>query len=95
MMNKADAAVSVRGLHVRRGRTAVFDGLDVEIPRGQVTGLLGPSGCGKTTLIRSIVGVQKISGGTVTVLGRTAGSRDLRSIWAYDTQYAAVYSHLP
>ena len=72
----------------------MFDGLDVEIPRGQVTGLLGPSGCGKTTLIRSIVGVQKIAGGTVTVLGRPAGSRDLRSIVAYDTQSAAVYSDL-
>lgn len=94
MMNKADAAVSVRGLHVRRGKTEVFDGLDVEIPRGQVTGLLGPSGCGKTTLIRSIVGVQKIAGGTVTVLGRPAGSRGLRSVVAYDTQSAAVYSDL-
>lgn len=93
MMNK-DAAVSVRGLQVRRGRTVVFDGVDVDIPRGRITGLLGPSGCGKTTLIRSIVGVQKLQSGTVTVLGRPAGSRELRHRVAYDTQAASVYDDL-
>ncbi|UYO96509.1 ABC transporter ATP-binding protein [Microbacterium sp. M28] len=87
-------AVEVVGLHVRRGRTPVFDGLDVAIPRGQITGLLGPSGCGKTTLMRSIVGVQRIASGTVTVLGEPAGARRLRTRVAYDTQGAAVYADL-
>ena len=67
-------AVEVRGLQVRRGSTEVFTGLDLDIPRGQITGLMGPSGCGKTTLMRSIVGVQKVEGGTVTVLGDPAGT---------------------
>lgn len=93
MMNKVDA-VTIRGLHVRRGKTTVFDGLDVEIERGRITGLLGPSGCGKTTLIRSIVGVQKIQSGTLTVLGRPGGSRSLRQRVAYDTQAASVYGDL-
>lgn len=96
MMNTpADGvAVEVRGLRVKRGRNDVFAGLDLDIPRGQVTGLLGPSGCGKTTLIRSIVGVQKITGGTVTVQGVPAGSRSLRTRVAYDTQSASVYADL-
>ncbi len=94
-MNKSSAtAVEVRGLMVTRGRNPVFTGLDLDIPRGRVTGLLGPSGCGKTTLIRSIVGVQKIQGGTVTVLGSPAGARVLRDRVAYDTQGASVYSDL-
>ncbi len=88
------AAVAVRGLRVRRGRTDVFAGLDLEIPRGSVTGLLGPSGCGKTTLMRAIVGVQKIAGGAVSVLGEPAGSRGLRRRVAYDTQAASVYTDL-
>lgn len=92
-LRKSDA-VTVQGLHVRRGRTTVFEGLDLAIPRGQITGLLGPSGCGKTTLMRSIVGVQKISAGTVTVLGLPAGSRALRHRVAYDTQDASVYADL-
>lgn len=91
---RTGAAVTVRALRVRRGRTTVFDDLDVEIPRGRITGLLGPSGCGKTTLMRSIVGVQTIAGGTVEVLGQPAGSRSLRHRVAYDTQAASVYSDL-
>ena len=59
-----------------------------------MTGLLGSSGCGKTTLMRAIVGVQKLAGGTVTVLGAPAGSPPLRRRVAYDTQAASVYDDL-
>ncbi len=93
MMNNSDA-VSIRGLRVQRGHTAVFAGLDVDIARGAVTGLLGPSGGGKTTLMRAIVGVQKVAAGTVTVLGHPAGSAPLRRRVAYDTQAASVYGDL-
>ena len=47
---------------------------------------MGPSGCGKTTLLRSIVGVQQVQGGTVTVLGESAGSAVLRRQVGYMTQ---------
>lgn len=47
----SEQAVEVRGLRVRHGRADVFAGLDLDIPRGTITGLLGPSGCGKTTLM--------------------------------------------
>ena len=87
-------AVQVRGLRVTRGKNVVFDGLELDIPRGQITGLMGPSGCGKTTLMRSIVGVQKVAGGTVTVLGDPAGSAVQRHRVAYDTQAASVYGDL-
>ncbi|MDR6866600.1 ABC-2 type transport system ATP-binding protein [Microbacterium resistens] len=91
MMNNA---VTVTGLHVRRGGTTVFDGLDMTIPRGTITGLLGPSGCGKTTLMRSIVGVQRILSGRIDVLGAPAGSARLRRRVAYGTQGSAVYGDL-
>lgn len=94
MNNDRGPALTVRGLRVMRGGTVVFDGLDVVVPRGQITGLLGPSGCGKTTLMRSIVGVQKTEGGSVTVLGEPAGARTLRRRVAYDTQSASVYADL-
>jgi len=90
----ATNAVEVRALRVKRGRNVVFDGLDLDIPRGQITGLLGPSGCGKTTLMRSIVGVQQVDGGTVSVLGAPAGSPAQRHRVAYDTQAASVYADL-
>src|SRR6185312_8953603 len=88
------AAVSVERLHVTRGERTVFDGLNLSIPRGALVGLLGPSGCGKTTLMRSIVGAQKVRSGTVTVLDSPAGSRGLRQRVGYTTQAATVYDDL-
>jgi ABC-2 type transport system ATP-binding protein len=95
MMNSGrDAAVTVAGLVVDRGGRRVLDGLDFTIRRGAVTGLLGPSGCGKTTLIRSIVGVQRVGAGAVEVLGRPAGSAALRARVGYVTQAPSVYGDL-
>ena len=94
MMNYEDPAVVVDDLHVIRGSREVLPGISLSVPRGQVVGLLGPNGGGKTTLLRSIVGVQIIAGGTVTVLGEPAGSPGLRSRVGYVTQDASVYADL-
>lgn len=92
MMNKA--AVRIADLSVRRGRSTVFEHLDLEIRAGEVTGVLGPSGCGKTTLLRSIVGSQAGVRGEVRVLDLPAGSRSLRRRVSYATQAASVYDDL-
>jgi ABC-2 type transport system ATP-binding protein len=92
--NPSGAAITVDALRVVRGGRSVIDGLSFEVPRGSVTGLLGPSGCGKTTLMRAIVGVQKVAGGGVQVLGRPAGSAPLRSRVGYVTQAPSVYADL-
>jgi ABC-2 type transport system ATP-binding protein len=89
-----DPAVRVDGLRVVRGGRTVLPDLSVSVPRGQVVGLLGPSGCGKSTLLRSIVGVQKVAGGTVTVLGHPAGATALRTRIGYVTQAPSVYADL-
>jgi ABC-2 type transport system ATP-binding protein len=87
-------AIAVDGLRVLRGGHTVLDDLSFEVRRGSVTGLLGPSGCGKTTLMRAIVGVQKIAGGGVQVLGCAAGTAPLRSRVGYVTQAPSVYADL-
>jgi ABC-2 type transport system ATP-binding protein len=86
--------IVIDGLRVERGGKVVLDGLSVQIESGDVTGLLGPSGSGKSTLIRSIVGVQIVAGGDVTVLGLPAGSPGLRSRLGYVTQAPSVYGDL-
>ncbi len=86
--------VEASGLRVVRGRNEVLHGLDFSIRAGEVTGLLGPSGCGKTTLMRALVGVQAKVTGTLTVLGRPAGSAALRPRIGYVTQAASVYDDL-
>jgi ABC-2 type transport system ATP-binding protein len=89
-----DTTIEVRDLVVDRGKREVLHGIDAEIQRGVVTGLLGPSGSGKTTLMRAIVGVQLVRSGRVTVLGRPAGSPELRRTIGYLTQSPSVYADL-
>jgi ABC-2 type transport system ATP-binding protein len=91
---RAAAAIRVSRLRVVREGRVVIPGMTVDVPRGQVVGLLGPSGCGKTTLLRSIVGVQLVSGGEVDVLGFPAGHPALRHRVGYLAQSPSVYADL-
>jgi len=87
-------AIAIEALVVDRGGQRVLRGVSFSTVQGAVTGLLGPSGCGKTTLMRCIVGVQRIKSGTVTVLGMPAGSVPLRRKVGYYTQSPSVYADL-
>ena len=89
-----DVPISVEGLRVSRGGRLVLPEVTVAIRAGVVTGLLGPSGSGKTTLMRSIVGVQVVEGGRVTVLDEPAGSPANRRRVGYVTQEPSVYGDL-
>lgn len=90
----AEPAVRIDHLRVVRGKRPALHDFSVEIPHGTITGLLGPSGCGKTTLMRSIVGTQIVTSGSITVLGHPAGSPELRSRVGYVTQIPTIYDDL-
>ncbi|MFI8007770.1 ABC transporter ATP-binding protein [Streptomyces sp. NPDC086010] len=98
MMNYSGAAnagaVEARALTVVRGDRTVLRGLGFTIEPGRITGLLGPSGCGKSTLMRSVVGTQAHTTGTLNVLGRPAGHPSLRARVGYVTQAPSVYTDL-
>ena len=85
--------IDVRDLVVVRGSQEVLPGISLDVTAG-VTGLLGPSGCGKTTLMRALVGAQRLRAGSVEVLGEPAGSAPLRTRVGYVTQSASVYDDL-
>ena len=87
-------AIDVSALRVIRGGAEVLHEVDLQVPAGEITGLLGPSGCGKSTLMRAIVGVQIVQAGSVTVLGTPAGSPALRARVGYVTQAPSVYLDL-
>ena len=46
------------------------DGLSLQIADGEFVVLVGPSGCGKSTALRSIAGLEQVTGGTITIGGR-------------------------
>ncbi len=64
-----DPLVKIRDLHFSRGDRMIFDGVNLDIPRGKVTAIMGPSGTGKTTLLRLIGGQLDPDRGSVVVDG--------------------------
>jgi ABC-2 type transport system ATP-binding protein len=63
--------IEVQELTKRYGETVAVDGLSFVVKPGQVTGFLGPNGAGKSTTMRVIVGLDRPTGGAVTVNGRS------------------------
>jgi len=71
---QTDTLVRIRGLHFSRGDRVIFEGVDLDIPRGRITAIMGPSGTGKTTLLRLIGGQLYPDRGSVQVDGEEVPS---------------------
>jgi len=85
-MDRDDAAtgdgellIRVRGLTNRFGAQVVHDGLDLDVRRGEILGVVGGSGTGKSVLMRSILGLRVPDEGQIEVLGRDARADDAES----------------
>ena len=64
------ALIEAKGLHTHYGQSHILRGIDFHVGTGQTIGLMGRNGMGKTTLLKSLMGIVKPSGGTVHVKGR-------------------------
>jgi branched-chain amino acid transport system ATP-binding protein len=62
--------LAAEGLHAHYGASHVLHGVDFTVARGETVGLMGRNGMGKTTLLRSLLGFIRPSGGSVRVHGR-------------------------
>ncbi len=91
-----DAAVSLRGAGKRFGDQWVLRDLDIEVPRGEIVGLIGPSGCGKTTTVRMINGTYRPDAGEVSTLGRAPWklTRQQRQRLGYLPQQPVLFDSL-
>jgi ABC-2 type transport system ATP-binding protein len=61
--------IELVGLTKRYGAFVAVDGIDLEVPRGQLFGFVGPNGAGKTTTLRMIAGILRPTAGTVKIAG--------------------------
>ncbi len=78
-----DQVVSLVNVQVQfgGGRVRAVDTVSLDVGRGEVVALVGESGCGKTTLIRSIIGLEPLAHGSITVEGKqVGGGRGLRAL---------------
>ncbi len=72
----ADALLTVEGVSVSLAGRQILDNVSFTVGAGQFTGLIGPNGAGKTTLLRVVLGLQRPTSGSVTVLGRPRSRRN-------------------
>ncbi len=71
-------AVAARGVSFAFSELAVLAGLDLDVGRSEVVGLVGPSGCGKSTFLELVAGLRPPAGGTLAVHGENADEERLR-----------------
>jgi phospholipid/cholesterol/gamma-HCH transport system ATP-binding protein len=98
-----DVIIRVQGLKNgfgEGGEHVVHDGLDLEVRRGEILGVVGGSGTGKSVLMRSIIGLQTPLEGTIEVFGENTIGREeteainIRKRWGVLFQGGALFSTL-
>ncbi len=102
MNNNTDnnIAVKVEGLTKtfrdfwRRPRVRAVDGVDMQIRRGEIFGLLGPNGSGKSTTIKILLGLLHPTSGSVTVLGAPPSAVNTKSNIGYLPEESYLYPYL-
>lgn len=66
---EAEVVIRVRGVCNRFGKQTVHEGLDLDVRRGEILGVVGGSGTGKSVLLRTIIGLRRPQAGQVQILG--------------------------
>jgi ABC-2 type transport system ATP-binding protein len=85
-------AICLRGLRKNYGEQEAVRGIDLEIRRGEIFGIIGPDGAGKTSVFQILGGVMAATAGEAIVFNQTA--REARSLIGYLTQAFSLYQDL-
>jgi len=95
-----DIVIRIKDIVTRFGTVTIHDGINLEVRRGEVLGLVGGSGSGKSVLLRTIIGLNRPAAGHIEVLGRDvlrlspAEQRLLEQRWGVLFQDGALFSSL-
>lgn len=79
-IDKQQPAIRIRGLHNRFDEHVVHDGLDLDVARGEVVGLVGGSGAGKTVLLHTLLGLHRPDAGRVQLFGEDMAGVDEKTL---------------
>jgi ABC-2 type transport system ATP-binding protein len=96
LINKMDLLVNATNLKKHFGETHAVDGVSLEIPAGEIYGLVGADGAGKTTTMRLLVGALKADSGQATICGYDIDrqTEKARSQFGYLSQRFSMYEDL-
>ena len=100
MSGAAEPVISVHGLRNAFGEQVIHDGLDLDVKKGEILGIVGGSGTGKSVLMRSIIGLQTPEAGEVSVFGNDMmnideeAANEVRRHWGVLFQGGALFSGL-
>lgn len=95
-----DVIIRVRNLRTSFGDQVIHDGLNLDVRRGEILGVVGGSGTGKSVLMRAIIGLQPADEGEITVFGEPTSGREeteaieIRKRWGVLFQGGALFSTL-
>ncbi|AOF98097.1 ABC transporter ATP-binding protein [Sphingobium sp. RAC03] len=99
-VEQSDIAISVRGIRNAFGDQVIHDGLDLDVRKGEILGVVGGSGTGKSVLMRAIIGLQTPNEGEIHVFGESMVGRldddalAIRKRWGVLFQGGALFSTL-
>ncbi len=82
-----DSLLTLEGVHTHIGAYHILHGVDMLVPRGQVTMLLGRNGAGKTTTLRTIMGLWKATQGSIKLAEQDIGKLDTPDIAGHGIAY--------
>ena len=99
-MTDSKPIIRIRGLVNRFGSNTIHEGLDLDVRRGEIIGIVGGSGTGKSVLLRTIIGLKRPEGGTIEVFGDKLdrlsidARHNLQRRWGVLFQNGALFSSL-
>jgi phospholipid/cholesterol/gamma-HCH transport system ATP-binding protein len=80
-VTQSEALIDLSGVVFSRGSNRLFNGVDLQVRRGEVVAIMGPSGTGKTTLLRLIGGQLRAAAGRVAVDGQAVDRLSRRDLY--------------
>lgn len=84
-------AITIRDLVVDYGNRRILDGVNLDIPAGQIMVIMGGSGAGKSTLLRCILGLKKPTSGSIKILGTEVNGVSGRDMHALRKQMGVAF----
>ena len=86
-----ESVIEVRGLRTQFGEQIVHDGLDLDVHRGEILGVVGGSGTGKSVLLRTILGLRRPDAGIVRVFGQDLHALDESHRIAIERRFGVLF----